>query len=504
MAQLQLISSVSHLTAIINSVPTALVMIDAQGTIVLVNTQSERLFGYSSEQLLGESVELLVPQRFRAGHPTLRSDFFSNPTARPMGTGRDLFGLRRDGSEFPIEIGLNPIHTEEGLFVVSAIVDITERKRLEARFRSTVESAPTAMIMVDTVGMMVLVNSETERLFAYEPGELLNKKVEMLIPPRYRPTHPQMRVQFFAQPQARRMGEGRDLFGLRKDGVEFPIEIGLNPLRNDEGSFVLAAIIDLTERKRSEEQLRKANEALEESNLELKQFAYIASHDLQTPLRAISGFSQCLSNEYHEKLETKAAEYLGRIVTNVGRMQTLVDDLLNYSRVESRSQPFSVPSLQDALDDALLMLEVSIADTGCQVTWDELPVVCGDRSQLSQLFQNLLGNAVKFRSARDPQVHIAAERQGDQWLVSVRDNGIGIEEHQLEKIFEIFTRLHDQKTYPGTGIGLAVCRRIVLRHGGKIWAESKPGVGSTFFFTLPMAVGAPEVIGSFQSESPGT
>jgi light-regulated signal transduction histidine kinase (bacteriophytochrome) len=171
------------------------------------------------------------------------------------------------------------------------------------------------------------------------------------------------------------MGGGRDLFGLRQSGMEFPVEIGLNPIRTDEGSFVLAAIVDLTERKRAEEQLRKSNDALEESNLELQQFAYIASHDLQTPLRAITGFSQFLLKENSEKLDAKSLEYLGRIVTNVERMHTLVSDLLSYSRVELRSQPFAVPSLRDSFDDAVLMLESSIADTRCHITCGELPVV---------------------------------------------------------------------------------------------------------------------------------
>jgi PAS domain S-box-containing protein len=486
MSQLPAINSVSSLKAIINSVPTALVMIDVQGTIVLANSQSEKLFGYTSEQMLGESVELLVPQRFRGRHPELRRTFIDNPMARPMGSGRDLFGLRRDGSEFPIEIGLNPIYTDDGLFVLSAIVDITERKRLEARFRATVESAPTAMIMVDTVGVMILVNAETERLFAYQPGELLNQKVEILIPERFRAAHPQTRAQFFAQPQARRMGEGRDLFGLRKDGTEFPIEIGLNPLRTDEGAFVLAAIVDLTERKRAEEQLRKSNEALEESNLELRQFAFVASHDLQTPLRSISGFAQCLFEDYNRKLDDKANDYLGRIVKSVSRMQTLVDDLLSYSRVESRSQPFGDVSLEEACQDALTMLEGSIQDVGCRISMGTLPNVRGDRTQLMQLMQNLIGNAVKYHAEKDPEVHIDARRHEDRWLISVRDNGIGIPANQLERVFEIFARLHNQQAYPGTGIGLAVCRRIVLRHGGKIWVESEPGQGSTFFFTLPV------------------
>jgi PAS domain S-box-containing protein len=477
--------STSHLTSIINSVPIAIVMVDDKGRIVLVNKQTKRLFSYTSEQLLGEQVELLVPYRFRDGHPEMRDSYFRDPIARPMGMGRDLFGLRRDGSEFPIEIGLSPIHTETGLFVVSAIVDITERKRLEARFRATVESAPTAMIMVDPAGTVVLVNRETAKLFGYEHDELLGVKVETLIPERYRAEHPQMRTVYFANSEARPMGKGRDLYGLRKNGTEFPVEIGLNPVRTDEGAFVLAAIVDLTTRKRAEAQLRKSNEALEVSNLELQQFAYIASHDLQTPLRAIAGFAEFLQRDYGSKLDFEANTYLGRIVDGVKRMHTLVNDLLSYSRVESQSRPFTEVSLMDSFADAKLMLEASINEVGCEVTCDPLPTVSGDRSQLVQLLQNLIGNGIKYHAEHSPRVHVTAERQEDRWLVSVADNGIGIPENQCDKIFEIFKRLHSQDAYPGTGIGLAVCRRIVHRHGGKIWAEAELGKGSTFYFTLP-------------------
>jgi PAS domain S-box-containing protein len=485
MFQISTIHNTTNLTSVINSVPIAIVMVDANGQIVLVNKQTELLFRYSSEQLLGEQVELLVPYRFRSGHPEMRNSYFRNPIARPMGMGRDLFGLRRDGTEFPIEIGLSPIHTNDGLFIVSAIVDITERKRLEARFRATVESAPTAMIMVDPAGTMVLVNRETAKIFGYNQEELLGAKVETLIPDRFRSNHPQLRTDYFADPEARPMGKGRDLYGLRKDGTEFPVEIGLNPLRTDEGAFILAAILDLTTRKKAEEQLRRSNEALEVSNLELQQFAYIASHDLQTPLRAIGGYAEFLKRDYQGKLGEDADNYLIRIVDGVQRMHTLVNDLLSYSRVESQSRPFTDVSLQDSFEDARLMLEASINEVGCEVTCGSLPTVSGDRAQLAQLLQNLIGNAVKYHANESPRVRVSAELQDERWLVSVNDNGIGIPVNQRERIFEIFKRLHSQEAYPGTGIGLAVCRRIVHRHGGKIWAESEPGQGSTFYFTLP-------------------
>jgi PAS domain S-box-containing protein len=240
----------------VESAPNGMVMIDAEGKIVLVNAQTERLFGYTRDEILGQPVELLVPQRFRPKHPEYRSGFFANPQVRPMGAARELYARRKDGSEFPVEIGLNPIKTDDGVMVLSAIVDITQRKRAEERFRQAVESAPNGMVMIDPKGTITLVNAQTEKLFGYGREELLGQPVELLVPERFRAKHPEYRSGFFANPQVRSMGVGRDLFGRRKDGSEFPVEIGLNPIKTDEGLMVLSAIVDITERKRAEEALR--------------------------------------------------------------------------------------------------------------------------------------------------------------------------------------------------------------------------------------------------------
>jgi PAS domain S-box-containing protein len=240
----------------VESAPNAMVMIDRPGKIVMVNAQTEKLFGYGREELLGRSVEMLVPERFRGQHPGYREGFFTSPQVRAMGAGRDLYGLRKDGTEIPVEIGLNPIHTEEGQFVLAAIVDITERKKAEERFRMAVESSPSPMVMVNREGKIVLVNAQTEKLFGYSRQELLGQSIEMLVPERFRRGHPGARAGFFTAPQTRSMGAGRELFGLRKDGVEIPVEIGLNPIKTEEGEFVLAAIVDITERKKAEERFR--------------------------------------------------------------------------------------------------------------------------------------------------------------------------------------------------------------------------------------------------------
>ncbi len=263
---------------VVESAPSAMILANAKGRIEMVNTQAERVFGYPRQDLLGKSIEMLVPERFRGGHPEKRDQFFGDPRSRPMGAGRDLFGRRQDGSEFPVEVGLNPIETEEGLMVLSPIVDISERKRQEERFRRVVESAPNAMILANAKGRIEMVNTQAEQVFGYPRQDLLGKSIEMLVPERFRGGHPEKRAQFFGDPQSRPMGAGRDLFGRRQDGSEFPVEVGLNPIETDEGLMVLSSIVDISDRKIKE---RRIQAALEEKELLLGEIHHRVKNNLQ-------------------------------------------------------------------------------------------------------------------------------------------------------------------------------------------------------------------------------
>jgi len=610
---------------ILESAPDAMVIADGQGRIVLVNAETERLFGYGREELIGQLVDVLVPERFRGKHPQHREGYTAHPRTRTMGEGRDLWGLRKDTTEFPVEISLSPIETPEGTLISSAIRDVTASKRgekavraSEAKFRGILESAPDAMVIADGQGRIVLVNAETERLFRYSREELIGQLVDVLVPERFRGKHPQHREGYTAHPRRRSMGEGRDLWGLRKDLTEFPVEISLSPIESAEGILVTTAIRDIsvrraaekdlaetagelgvkhrllyavvegttdpiyirdlenrftmangacarilqrsvnevvgsslrdllpndsfdavaksdqeivragvpctleetveidgvnriflttkgpyhdadgkiigtlgisreiTERKKAEEHLVKMVGELKRSNEELQQFAYVASHDLQEPLRMVASFTQLLAKRYQGRLDADADEFISYAVDGSNRMRGLIQDLLVYSRVGTSAKTLQEISSEKALKDALANLRATIQESRAVITHDSLPNLTSDDTQLIQVFQNLVGNAIKYHGPEVPHVHVSATKNGiHEWIFSVRDNGLGIDPQYFERIFVIFQRLHGREEFKGTGIGLAICKKIVERLGGRIWVESQPKEGSTFHFALP-------------------
>lgn len=473
----------------VEACPSGMIMTDRTGKIVLVNAEVERLFGYPREELLGQAIDILVPAAVRAAHDSHRTGFLENPEARRMVVGRDLHGVRKDGTQVPVEIGLNPIRTSDGLMILSAITDITERKLSDERFRLVVEACPSGMIMTDTGGRIVLINAEAERLFGYAREELFGKSIDVLVPATVRAGHGKHRETFVERPEARRMGIGRDLYGVRRNGARVPIEIGLNPIHTGDGLMILSAITDITERKRAARALAEQSEELQRSNADLEQFAYVASHDLQEPLRMVASYTELLSEHYKGTLDEKTEKYIHYTIDGARRMQQLVKDLLAYSRAGSRDK-ISAPIKSEivvkrVLDDLKIAIEQSHAEIVC----DQLPAVSGDAMQLAQVFQNLIGNALKFRGAHPPHIHIGAEQSNGQWVFRVGDNGIGIDKQYAERVFQMFQRLHERGRYDGSGIGLAIAKRIVERNGGRIWFDSEPEKGATFYFTVPKMQG---------------
>ncbi|MGB9006431.1 MAG: ATP-binding protein, partial [Candidatus Aminicenantales bacterium] len=272
----------------------------------------------------------------------------------------------------------------------------------------------------------------------------------------------------------------------RKDGQKRLLAWQCRVLKDERGNVTgaLSSARDITERQLAEEDLKRALADLERSNKELEQFASVASHDLQEPLRMVASYTQLLAQRYENRLDDKAKKYIDYAVDGAVRMQRLINDLLTYSRIGTRGNPLEPTDAHSALGEAIKNLAATIEENRAIITNDELPTVRADASQLVQVFQNLIANAIKFRGKDIPRVHVSAQDHGREWVFSVRDNGIGIDPQYADRIFQIFQRLHTRQEYPGTGIGLAVCKRILERHGGRIWFESEPGKGSTFFFAI--------------------
>lgn len=469
---------------LLESAPDAVVIVNERGRIELANNQAEALFGHDKSDLIGRHVEMLIPERYRQIHVSHREGYFRSPVVRSMGQNLDLYALRRDGQEFPVEISLSPLQTGQGLLVSASIRDVTDRREADKKFRDLLDSAPDAMVIVRESGEIELANKQTESLFGYAHGELVGQTIEVLMPQRFRGAHSGHRQGFFAHPNVRGMGRGLELFGQEKSGREFPVEISLSPLQTKDGLLVSAAIRDISERKERERELNQYARQLESKNKELEQFAYIASHDLQEPLRTVASFVELLMEDYAGKLGADADTYLRYITDASQRMTQLIRGLLDYSRIGIQSRLESV-DCEQLLRDVVKDLEVAIAECGGSVNWSDLPQLVTYGNELRQVFQNLLTNAIKFHKPDvKPVVRVSAVRESGGWRFTVADNGIGIESQHLERIFLIFQRLHAREDYEGTGIGLAHCKKIVDLLGGRIWAESTPGEGSRFHFTV--------------------
>ncbi len=466
--------SKDYVANIFRSLTESLIVFSRDGTIRSINPVTLTLLGYEESELLGSSFNNILEEEEQALIPRLAEKGFMRQ--------HEAYYLGKNGQRIPVLLSgsMTRGENDSGAAFVCVARDITERKRAEEGLRQMSKvfmDAADPILIEDLDGNVTELNEETVREYGWSRRELLGRPIETIFPPEGHQQVDDLRARCKAGEEVRNIESLR----CNKDGEIVPVLLTLSLLTNDAGLPMGIATLskNISELKKTAEQLARSNE-------ELERYAYVASHDLKEPLRMVASYVQLLASRYQGRLDAEADEFIAFAVDGATRMKRLIDDLLVHARVGVEGELFEPTNCEILVDNAFNNLRGVTQKSGATVTRGPLPTVTGDPSQLAQVFQNLIGNAVRFRSEAPPEVHVKGHRNDTEWLFSVCDNGIGIDPQHAERIFVIFQRLHGRAAYPGTGIGLAVCKKVVEHHGGRIWMESLPGEGSTFYFTLPM------------------
>jgi PAS domain S-box-containing protein len=467
-----------------------MIVTNTAGLILFLNQGAEELFGYSRDELRGKYVETLMPHRFRAKHPALREAFMKRPTVRHMGSGRDLHGLRKDGSEFSLEIGIHPFVSNRISYVLLSIIDITERKKTEAQLESMFNLAPFAMLLVDFQGQITRINLQAEKLFGYEPKMILGKSIEQLIPEEFREQHPDFREEYVKSPHPKNMGQGRDLYALSAKGQRIPVEVGLTPFKIEDETFILAAVIDISSRKAALRTLEEHSHRLMVAKEVTSEFISNMSHEFRTPLHSVLSFAKFGRKKVGKASDEKILSYFQQIEESGDYLLELVNQILDLSKLEANRmryefQPtplfeFTTTCLEKTrpwLVHKKLSLEMSFPP--------EDIAICLDAQRIQQVIHNLISNAIKFS---DDETTIRIEGFVSQEVagVCISNRGIKVPELERKLIFEKFFQSSFTKTGAGgTGLGLSLCKNIIADHGGEIWCGESTDGETQFIFELP-------------------
>ena len=486
---------------VVEASPNAIVLVDSHGLIAMVNRQTEQMFGYSREQLLGQAVEMLLPGALRSAHVAMRQGFQQAPEPRRMGGNRELFGQHQEGRLIPLEVGLSPLRSDKDVLVQAVIIDISARKAAEERFRLVVEASPNAIVLVDSHGVIIMVNRQTEQMFGFPRDQVLGQPVEMLLPDALRHAHVGQRQGFQQAPEPRQMGGNRELFGQHREGRLIPLEVGLSPLRSGDDVLVQAVIIDISARKEAEQRLREQAEQLALANRYKSEFLANMSHELRTPLNSILILSDQLKQNSLGNLSAKQVKHADIVHKAGSDLLQLINDVLDLAKVEAgrvqlKLEPLNVREMLQELDASMRPQAEQKGLRLLKLVADDVPqYILSDRVRLPQILRNLLSNALKFTDQGQVELQVSIQpgaTDSGMTLLCLRvcDSGIGIAADQHERIFQAFQQLDGStsRRYGGTGLGLAITRQLLEALGGDIQLQSQPGQGSQFSVRLPVEV----------------
>ena len=495
-----------RLRAIVDTAVDGIVVINERGIIESVNPAVTKIFGYAPEQLIGHNVNLLMPDPYHSEHDQYLRNYLASGLKKVIGIGREVLGRRSDGTSFPLELAVSEMLVDGSKKFTGIVRDISSRVQAEMQFRQVVESAPNGMLMIDPQGTITMVNKQVEAMFGYSREELLGQPVELLIPQRFRLNHPRHRTGYFSAPASRAMGVGRELFGLHKDGTEFPVELGLNPIDTPKGQLALASIVDISPRKKTERDLAKAAQDLEWKNWELSEardqavragqaktdFLATMSHEIRTPMNGVLGMTTLLLDT---SLTPEQRDYLQMLRDSGESLLRIINDILDFSKIEAgkftiEHIPFDLRlTIEDTLDILAPTAQGRQLELVGLIDAQTPRTLIGDPGRIRQILTNLVGNAIKFTEHGEVLIQVS-QTDEDPGSVALRfeviDTGIGLSPEAQAKMFQSFTQADSStaRKYGGTGLGLTICKRLVELMGGQIGLQSIAGQGTCIWFTI--------------------